>query len=397
MPLISCPACTYSKDTSAEKIPVGKNRITCPQCQHEFIVHFTSTPPAPHNTNTTTKDPRELPFSFTGKAGEYFGIWIVNILLKIITLGFYSPWAKVRKRRYFYSHTSIEGHRFDYLADPMILLRGFVIALVLFISYSFASQFSPLLAGVIGALFFLASPWLIVRSRMFNNRNTSHRNLRFAFKANYSEAYIVFALLPLLTIITFGLAAPYVIFRQKSFLIANNRFGQTPFTFEAKVADYYFIFLRLLATILAIVSVIGGLAYGASHLNIVYYNKEELSAILTILGFGTYLFVMLVSSLYLYVRLSNLNWNCTHIDGNYFHSQLKLVKFFWIILSNIIAISLSSGLLIPWAAIRMTRYRVETLSLITAGSLDHFSAGKQEEISAIGEEIGDIFDIEIGI
>ena len=30
---------------------------------------------------------------FTGKASEYFGIWIVNVLLTILTLGIYSAWA----------------------------------------------------------------------------------------------------------------------------------------------------------------------------------------------------------------------------------------------------------------------------------------------------------------
>lgn len=42
------------------------------------------------------------PIEFTGTAGEYFGIWIVNILLTIVTVGFYSAWAKVRRKRYFY-------------------------------------------------------------------------------------------------------------------------------------------------------------------------------------------------------------------------------------------------------------------------------------------------------
>ena len=35
---------------------------------------------------------------FTGSGSEYFKIWIVNVLLTIITLGMYYPWAKVRNR-----------------------------------------------------------------------------------------------------------------------------------------------------------------------------------------------------------------------------------------------------------------------------------------------------------
>jgi hypothetical protein len=48
---------------------------------------------------------------FTGTAGEYFRIWIVNLALTILTLGIYSAWAKVRKRRYFYAHTRIAGRK----------------------------------------------------------------------------------------------------------------------------------------------------------------------------------------------------------------------------------------------------------------------------------------------
>ena len=37
---------------------------------------------------------------FSGSAREYFGIWIVNLILTIITLGIYSAWAKVRRQIY---------------------------------------------------------------------------------------------------------------------------------------------------------------------------------------------------------------------------------------------------------------------------------------------------------
>src|SRR3954471_6399831 len=47
------------------------------------------------------------PFIFSGKGGEYFKIWIVNILLSIVTLGIYSAWAKVRNKQYFYGNTQL--------------------------------------------------------------------------------------------------------------------------------------------------------------------------------------------------------------------------------------------------------------------------------------------------
>ena len=36
------------------------------------------------------------PIEFTGSGGEYFRVWIVNVLLSIVTLGLYTPWARRR-------------------------------------------------------------------------------------------------------------------------------------------------------------------------------------------------------------------------------------------------------------------------------------------------------------
>ena len=40
-----------------------------------------------------TRRPEVLNLEFTGTAGEYFRIWIVNIALTVVTLGIYGAWA----------------------------------------------------------------------------------------------------------------------------------------------------------------------------------------------------------------------------------------------------------------------------------------------------------------
>ena len=65
------------------------------------------------------------PFTFTGTAGSYFRIWIVNLFLSLITLGIYSAWAKVRKKRYLYGHTWVADANFEYHGQPFVRsLRG---------------------------------------------------------------------------------------------------------------------------------------------------------------------------------------------------------------------------------------------------------------------------------
>lgn len=43
---------------------------------------------------TSTQEPK--PIRFSGKGAEYFRIWIVNLLLTIVTVGLFIPWATVR-------------------------------------------------------------------------------------------------------------------------------------------------------------------------------------------------------------------------------------------------------------------------------------------------------------
>ena len=186
---------------------------------------------------------KTTPIIFTGNTKEYFGIWIVNLLLSIVTLGIYSAWAKVRRKKYFYNNTLIENVGFDYHAKPVAILKGRAIALALFLIYVFAESTNPTLAGAFLLILFLLIPWLVVRGSIFNARNSSHRGLRFDFVGTVSEAAKVFIGLALLTAITLGLAAPYAAHQRNQFLVNNHRFGLSQFKMERVVKQFYKVYL----------------------------------------------------------------------------------------------------------------------------------------------------------
>src|SRR5437867_9478741 len=134
------------------------------------------------------------PVEFTASAGEYFRIWIVNIALTIVTLGIYSAWAKVRKRRYLYGHTRIAGEGFEYRAKALPILKGRLIALGVLAAIVVADTFVPALAAnpllrrvVFIVVLAIAGPWILVRSLKFNAHNTAYRNIRFRFGAGYVD------------------------------------------------------------------------------------------------------------------------------------------------------------------------------------------------------------------
>ncbi len=64
--------------------------------------------------------------------GEIFVLFIVNIALGIVTLGFYRFWGKTRIRKYVWSHIGFRGERFEYSGTGLEMFLGFLIAFLIF-------------------------------------------------------------------------------------------------------------------------------------------------------------------------------------------------------------------------------------------------------------------------
>jgi len=60
--------------------------------------------------------------SFSGKGGELFGIYLINIFLSLVTLGIYYFWGKVKIRNYLFSRTEFWQERFVYRGTGKELL-----------------------------------------------------------------------------------------------------------------------------------------------------------------------------------------------------------------------------------------------------------------------------------
>ena len=131
----------------------------------------------------TAAAPQEpVALRFTGQAGEYFRIWIVNLCLSVLTLGIYSAWAKVRRKRYFYGSTLLDVSAFEYTGNPVAILKGRLLVLAVFTIYSLAQNVLPLLSLAMLFGMFALMPWIVQRALQFNARNSLHRNVRFGFR-----------------------------------------------------------------------------------------------------------------------------------------------------------------------------------------------------------------------
>ncbi len=335
------------------------------------------------------------PFQFTGNANEYFRIWIVNVGLTIITLGIYSAWAKVRNKRYFYSNTYFDNATFEYLADPIKILKGRLIVVGVFAIYLGVTTVYPLSEGIFVIAFFALLPWLVIKALTFNATNSAYRNIRFNFKASFGEAIWIFIGIPFVIIITLGLAYPYFVSRRYQFTINNSLYGTTVFDFKAKAEDFFSIYFKAIGLFILAFIIFALLLNPLLNGLLAILNLTILTPVIILLIFG-----LIYVTVFAYLKVNITNWvfNHTSLGKLRLESNLQFEQMLWLYLSNAIGIMVSLGLLIPWAEIRTARYRLTHLALhVEDDDLDKFVAAEQEKISATGEEMSDLFDVEIGL
>ena len=398
-------------------------------------------------------------FSFEGSGSEYFKIWIVNILLTIVTLGLYYPWAKVRNNRYLYANSTIEGRGFDYHATGKQLFFGYLIAMALLIAYIIIQNISPIGSLVVILIFFLAFPWIIWRSLSFNMRMTSFSNVRFSFDGTLGGAYANFMLRPIAVFIVVYLvpiavvgilagllssilaAVPSVILgllgliaviadvysvvyclsyikeRNTSYMLNGYKYGQGQFRTNIEIGPFVAIkfksialgFLLYLGLVIT-AGVLGAVVVGIDELSLLLENldsmeesdltAETVGMLVFILG-PVYLGLIIVGLLvyaYSYARQRKYILANSMLDEKIsFDSTLKARQFAWILISNFIMVILTLGLAMPWTKVRMARYVLENSLVDTSVGLDTYLTQKQEEQSSLGEQLGDAFDVDVGV
>ncbi|MCS4306628.1 uncharacterized membrane protein YjgN (DUF898 family) [Rheinheimera pacifica] len=338
--------------------------------------------------------------AFSGQASEFFGIWIVNLLLSIVTLGIYSAWAKVRTNQYFYGHTRIENQPFRYLATPVQILKGRIIAVIIFALFFIASSLSPLLAVVLALLFLPASPWLIVQSLKFNMRMTSYRNVRFAFHGDYAGAFKYFVLLPVLALFTFYLAMPWVLKKIDRYMCSNTSFGGQKMQINTDTSSYYIAVLVAMAAVMGVITVmiiIGAVLVGVMAATGAA-NVGVATVLITAAVFVMYFFAFALSAAIYHSMIRNHIFERTELPGiAKFKSEMQVMPYLWLTVTNLLAIIFSLGLAYPWAKIRKAAYLASVTTIAVYPQADSLVDQVQQSSSAFGEEAAGLFDIDVSL
>ena len=383
--------------------------------------------------------PRQLSIEFTGSGSEYFRIWIVNLLLILVTLGLYLPFAKARRIRYFYANTRIDGQALSFHGNPWKMFRGFVLLVVLMGAYGIAERFSPLAALMAFIALCVAWPALWRASMQFCLANTSWRGLRMAFEGRLQDAYQAVAplyvpliafvglslfaqqppsgggdataaasaavatdgLLLLAAMAVAALSTPWFLTLTKRYQHNGFRIARQRTQVDLPVSRMYGLSVKggLIGMLpVVLVGVVAAVIVAAVSALQSEAGKAWATLLVGAAVLLAYLIWFVIVVPYFTARMQNLVWSATRSQAVKFTSQLPFRTLFWLTLKNWSLVVLTLSLYRPFAVVHTARLRLESVSLAVTEDVAQWSAGTRAGMQdATGDIAGDFFGIDLGL
>jgi uncharacterized membrane protein YjgN (DUF898 family) len=303
---------------------------------------------------------------FHGKGSTLFGIYIVNILLSIITLGLYYPWAKAALAKYTYSETEFEGSRFTFHGTgkemfigmlKALVLVGFVVGCFYLLIWlgleAFAIVFYMLIIGFI-------TPLAIVGSLKYRTSRSSWRGIHFGYRGTYNSMMKVCVKGTLLSIVTMGFYGSWFIVDVYKEVFSNLRVGTLQFKFKGDGASYFGINL------------------------------------------GGYMLTLITLGIYAFKWQSNMhNFTTNSIElvqdekRGSFQASTTGWGIFQLMFVNMLILVFSLGLATPWALVRSINYYMDNTVIKGAIDFDAITQSETYTKGAMGEGLMDSLDIQM--
>lgn len=361
---------------------------------------------------------------FTGSGSEYFRIWIVNVLLLLVTLGLYWPWAKARRLRYFYANTVVGEHPLVFHGQGSSMFKGFLLVLALFGAYTLATNTSltatVIAVSAIGVLW----PALFQRSMRFRLGNTSWRGLRMRFTGTVRDAYL--ALAPMVVVGVFGVVSPLLqkqlaynkqwilwlavasglvsmvvlpiaFWRLKGYQHRNFGWGPLQTELRLPLRSLYMLGAKAVGFFVLMVGAMMVMGWSMG----VVKSETMRGPVMAVMFFAIVaLFVILLPTAWAFTtsRWQNLLWSATENDVVRFSSQLRAVALLKVTLLNGLFLVLTLGLYWPFAVVAKTRLRVQALSLEFTADPDTLVAlAAVDGGGAVGDAAADFLGVDVGL
>ncbi len=305
-----------------------------------------------------------LRFAFRGHGGEFFADWIRNMLLCVLTLGLYYPWARARILGYLIGNLEADGDRLSYHGSGSELFVGLLkIIAVMVVSYVVLIFLAPVLPVALFLILvvaiyvgtFLLSGLALLGAFRYRLTRTSWRGVRFAVRRETGAFLREFMLYGTLVVVTLGLALPFFLNWRRRALTHRAGLGTGRFGFDGDARSL--IGPYLLAMFLTLPTL--GLAW-------VWYDLVQ----------------------------KRHMWNHTTFERARFRLSIETSAWFSFAVLNSLLVVLTLGLGWPLAATRYLSFLTDHLTL--EGPLDLAAIrSAPADASATGESLADVFDIDV--
>ena len=390
---------------------------------------------------------------FSGSGGEYFRVWIVNVLLSILTLGLYTPWARRRTARYFYDHTLIASSPLEFTAPLRKMVVSFILFALLYLAYKIAAetgQHNMVLFFIVAAA--ALAPYFWGSAMRFRLASTRWRGLQLHFAASWKDVYLaswpIFAMAGVWIAINFGLdalnvpdplaptsAAPprpgsagptlptlnppmlgliavgvilsvlciiRVEFNYKSLLVLRAGIGKQHGRWKPVYSDFVRIWMATVAVFLAGVAVILALGFSAAYaLQALFQQTRGAALIVLVILVALVVFLALIlatapARAYREARMFRLIWSNVGLSQiARFKCDLKHWPFVRLRLKNLLLTLLTLGFYRPFARISEYRMKADAVTLHIKGGLDQLVGQLVKQQDGMGDALADAVGLDI--
>ncbi len=389
---------------------------------------------------------------FSGSGGEYFRVWIVNLLLSIVTLGLYTPWARRRTARYFYDHTMIADSPLEFTAPLRKMVVSFILFALLYVAYQIAAETGQdtMVAFFIGAAALLA-PYIWGSAMRFRLASTRWRGLQLQFAARWKDVYLaswpIFVMAAIWVGITYGLdtlaadlptpparpqrsapgpawpvvSAPMwgliatglvlsvlciirVEFNYKSLLVLRAGIGKQHGRWKPVYSDFVRIWAATVVVFLAGVALTLALAAGLFFSAQATFNAVRgMGPLLFLFIFIAAIIVLLAliiasapARAYREARMFKLIWSnvgLSHIAR--FKCDLRHWAYVRLRIKNLLLTVLTLGFYRPFARVSEYRMKADSVTLHVKGGLDQLVGELVRQQDAMGDALADMAGLDI--
>jgi uncharacterized membrane protein YjgN (DUF898 family) len=384
------------------------------------------------------------PLEFDGTGGEYFRVWIVNVLLTIVTFGFYTPFARRRTAQYFWGHTVVAGSPLEFTAPQKKMVLGFLVLVGLYLAFQVAAETGQ---DTTVALFFLGgaalAPWFWGSAMRFRLAATRWRGVRLNFGASWGQVYR--ASWPVFAIALAWMAAFFVIgffagaadveegekamaavpaaawllvpvaliatvlcvirleFNYKSLLVERSHIGTQYGRWKPVYGDFVRIWLATVGVFLACMVLVAVLAAAVAGGTVALFMSATTIGAKVLIGavaFFAAIFVLMLASAparaYREARLFQLVWNNVGVSRiARFKCRLKPWRFVRLRVLNLFLTLLTLGFYRPFALVSEYRLKTESVTLHVKGGLDQLAGQLVQQQGGIGDAMADAVGLDL--